>query len=276
MTTVSVVIPTWNRSALLEQAIRSALSQTFPPLEILVCDDGSTDDSEQVASSINDPRVIWVSGEHSGLPAVPRNRGIALASGVWLAFLDSDDRWLPDKLSQQFTRAEQLSCDAVCCDAFRLLPGQNTPPMPLIGFTEERLTFADLLTVNRVICSSVLVKTDLIRNAGGFSKSRELVVGEDYALWLRVAVSSDFGVVGSPQLYYYDDPSQSIRKESGDAAAQYRAVLTDFCSWAGARQYPELRGFALERLENIGSTNVGLVHQLFRRASQLIRKGSST
>ena len=261
---------------MLEQAIQSALSQTLPPLEILVCDDGSTDDSEQVVSSINDPRVIWVSGEHSGLPAVPRNRGIKLARGEWLAFLDSDDRWLSDKLSQQLTLAKQLSCDAVCCDAYRLLPGQSDTPKAYIGFTEKRLTFADLLTINKVICSSVLIKTDLIRNAGGFSESQALVVIEDYALWLRVAVFTDFGVVGSPLLYYYDDPSQSIRKKSRDAVTQYQTVLADFCSWSGAYQYPDLRGFALKRLANAGCTNVGLVHRLLRRVSQLIRKGSST
>ncbi len=93
---VSVIIPTWNAAATIKTAVLSALRQTYPPLEILVCEDGSTDNSKEIVESLNDARVRWLTGPHAGQPAIPRNRGIRKATGQWLAFLDSDDEWLPN------------------------------------------------------------------------------------------------------------------------------------------------------------------------------------
>ena len=98
---VSVIIPTYNRQHTLLAAIQSALSQTLPPLEVLVCDDGSTDGSAEAVAALDDPRVRWLTGPHAGYPAVPRNRGLREARGEWVAFLDDDDVWLPEKLAVQ-------------------------------------------------------------------------------------------------------------------------------------------------------------------------------
>src|SRR4051794_13419670 len=98
---VSVIIPTWNRAATLGPAIQSVLNQTYPPREVLVCDDGSTDNSVDVVAQLDDQRIRWLPGGRGGRPAIPRNRGIGAATGEWLAFLDSDDEWLPDKLERQ-------------------------------------------------------------------------------------------------------------------------------------------------------------------------------
>lgn len=268
---VSVVIPTWNRSKLLVQAIRSALSQTHPPLEVLVCDDGSTDDTEQVIKNINDPRVVWVPGKHSGLPAVPRNRGVACAKGEWLAFLDSDDQWLPDKLSHQLACAGRLSCDAVCCDAFRLQSGMSTPPEVLIGIYKERWTFSDLLTTNRVISSSVLVKTNLLRSVGGFPDSRTLIVGEDYALWLRVATMTDFAFLDSPLLIYADFPQISIRSASSDTWHQRRKVLENFLVWGIRKFIPA--DFLKDALYNYGKVFLFLTKRQYAHSRErLLRR----
>ena len=83
---VSVIIPTWNRANTIEKAVRSALNQTMPDMEALVCDDGSTDDTFRIVNSIADPRVKWIGGAHAGIPAVPRNRGIAEADVAWYLF----------------------------------------------------------------------------------------------------------------------------------------------------------------------------------------------
>lgn len=90
---VSVIIPTWNRELRLKKTIESVLVQTLFPLEILVCDDGLTDNTFEIVKSLNHSKVKWILGEHSGLPAVARNRGIRESKGEWLAFLDSDDWW---------------------------------------------------------------------------------------------------------------------------------------------------------------------------------------
>ena len=82
---ITVIIPTWNRANVIKVAINSALKQTYTPLEILVCDDGSTDETKRIISEIDNPIVKWVSGKRSGSPAIPRNKGIALAKGNWIA-----------------------------------------------------------------------------------------------------------------------------------------------------------------------------------------------
>lgn len=109
-TSVSVVVPVWNREGTIERAIRSALEQTQPPLEVIVCDDGSTDGTADILRRLarEDPRVRVISAGRSGGPAAPRNRGLGHAEGEWVAFLDSDDEWLPGKLQVQSssTRAD--------------------------------------------------------------------------------------------------------------------------------------------------------------------------
>lgn len=94
----SIVIPSFNRSHAISRAVRSALDQTFQDFEILVIDDGSTDDTRDVVCGVSDPRVKYVFQENSGAPAA-RNKGINLASGRYLAFLDSDDEFLPEHLA---------------------------------------------------------------------------------------------------------------------------------------------------------------------------------
>jgi glycosyltransferase involved in cell wall biosynthesis len=228
--TVSVVIPTWNRSALLELAIRSALAQTTPPLEVLVCDDGSTDDTEQVVCSINDPRVIWLPGKHSGRPAIPRNRGIRGSSGEWVAFLDDDDIWLPEKLAVQLELLQRLNCRAVCSHALRtdFVKGADVYKL---GWHDELLTFSDLLHGNRVICSSAVIHRSVLNRVEGFPESIRLKSIEDYAFWLRVATVTNFAFVSEPMLIYTDSHLTSLRSACTDALQQKRMVFRNFLAW---------------------------------------------
>lgn len=229
---ISVIIPTWNRADSLVCAIKSALAQTLPPLEILVCDDGSTDETEKVLSAFNDDRVVWLPGKRTGLPACPRNRGILKSRGNWIAFLDDDDAWLPNKLQRQIDALRISGCLASCCDAFRVKSNTDELLDTLLDLKNERLDFDDLLEVNKVICSSVLVRKDILLIAGGFSENASLKAGEDYALWLRIATLTGFAVVPEPLLIYLDIPHQSVRKDGMDAENKYLAVLDDFHIWA--------------------------------------------
>ena len=100
---LSIIIPTYNRKKFLLRAINSIYHQSFQNFEILICDDGSSDSTMALVKSISqrDSRVRWISGKHSGGPATPRNRGLKFARGEWVAFLDSDDTWLPSKIEHQ-------------------------------------------------------------------------------------------------------------------------------------------------------------------------------
>ncbi len=118
---VSVVIPTYNRARLVARAIRSALAQTFDDFEVIVVDDGSTDDTERVVAGFDDPRVRYVPHSANGGEAAARNTGVAAARGIYIAFLDSDDEWFPDKLHEQM-RAFPAGSDRIraSCTGYEL------------------------------------------------------------------------------------------------------------------------------------------------------------
>lgn len=230
MADISVIIPTWNRADTIEKAVRSALNQTVSPLEVLVCDDGSTDETERTIKSIGDERVRWIPGPRGGRPAIPRNRGIRESSGEWLAFLDSDDEWLPEKLEKQLSMADKTGCRAVCCNAYRFVPGKDIAGL-LLSWGSERVTFEDLLQVNQVICSSAMLHSSLFATAIGFSEVPQLKASEDYALWLRVATQTDFAFIEDPLVAYRDDPANTVRSEGTDVWSQRVRVLSDFRRW---------------------------------------------
>ena len=230
MPEVSVIIPTWNRAELLGTAVRSALAQTVPPIEVLVCDDGSTDGSEEAIRALGDGRVRWIPGERGGRPAIPRNRGIRESRGEWLAFLDNDDEWLPDKLERQLHQAGQLGCRAVCSNAARVIPEKGAQG-DYLAFAGDRIGFDDLLAVNRVICSSAIIHRTVFAAVAGFPEAAALKALEDYALWLRVATVTDFGYCSAPLLVYRDDSGNSVRREGVTVWQQRKAVFADFLAW---------------------------------------------
>jgi teichuronic acid biosynthesis glycosyltransferase TuaG len=237
-TGVSVIIATWNRQESVARAVESALLQTYPPLEILVCDDGSTDDSEAVVHSFNDPRVTWLPGPRAGRPAVPRNRGLAASKGDWIAFLDSDDQWMAGKLERQFESLDRLKCTAACSNALRMRPnGQQAGKV--VAWTKSRMAFSDLLKTNQVVCSSVLMHRSLLAHVSGFPEQQHLTACEDYALWLRVSTQTDFAFVPDTLVLYNDDPEVSIRSTNPDAAVIKRDVLNDFIAWIAETKQPE-------------------------------------
>ena len=226
-----MIIPTWNRSATLVAAIISALGQTYPPLEVLVCDDGSSDDSEARVRAIADPRVRWLPGARGGHPAIPRNRGIAAARGEWLAFLDSDDAWLPDKLASQFTLLRDSGRRACSTNAIRLVPGAGRDGT-VTKDDAAVLDLAVLLRDNRVVCSSALIHKSLIAETGGFP---ERVRAEDYCLWLRVACFTSFDFLATPCVLYSDDPKNSFRTSLARPGSERAEAIRDFVEWCRHR-----------------------------------------
>lgn len=228
---VSVVIPTYNRADSIEASIRSALHQTYPIVEVLVCDDGSTDDTEAIVKSIKDERVKWLPGEHSGRPATPRNRGVKASTGGWLAFLDSDDEWDKNKIGLQLHYAEKYGTRAVCSNAHRFLPGQGIVGRYL-DCQKDILTFDDLSKGNYVICSSAMIHRSLLPIVHGFPEEIELRALEDYALWLRTATQTEFAFVNQPLVTYLDSPNSSIRADSQNGWVQRKHVFNNFLQWA--------------------------------------------
>lgn len=230
MTKISVIISTWNRVSTIKRAIKSVLDQTYPVYEILICDDGSTDRTKEVVNSISDNRIKWIEGEHSGKPAVPRNKGIKLAKGEWIAFLDSDDYWYSEKIEKQLRIASDKKKLAICCNADRINNEQKFLGK-LIDLDKSILTFNDLLKCNYVVCSSALIHQSLIKECKGFPEEKKLIAIEDYAFWLRITTFTDFAYLMEPLLAYRDESKESIRKYDSNILKQRIIVLRSYISW---------------------------------------------
>ena len=229
--TVSVVIPTYNRSVMLTAAVRSALAQSLAPVEVLVCDDGSTDGSREAVAALADSRVRWLDCGRQGRPAGPRNRGMREARGEWVAFLDDDDVWHPGKLERQ-AGALALGFEAVSSNA-RRLDAQGRAQGRLLSRLPSRAGLDELLGCNWIVTSSALVRRSLLMKCGGFPEAEAFRSVEDYALWLRVASLTDWTFIDEDLLDYRDVPSESIRRDSSKRHWwQRRQVMGDLLRWS--------------------------------------------
>jgi glycosyltransferase involved in cell wall biosynthesis len=197
MPEVSIIIATYNRGPLLEEALDSVLSQTYVDYEIIVVDDGSTDDTSERLLKYSD-KIKIVNLEHTGKPSIARNAGLAVASGRLLAFLDSDDLWAPTKLERQVRFLQANPFFIMCyCDANflsedgRLLYTQSQ---------RERLrsgrVFGHLLLGNFIPLPTVVVRRDVVQDVGGFEEW--LTISEDWHLWVKVAAKGRVGLIEEP------------------------------------------------------------------------------
>ena len=177
---ISVVIPAYNCARVIGRAIDSALKQKVA-LEILVLDDGSSDDLEAVMAGYQGNEAVRFAKNEKNLgAAATRNRGVTLARGKYVAFLDADDYWTEDKLSRQHALMEQTGY-VLCCTARELM----TPEGELTGKVipvKEIITYRELLKHNSINCSSVLIRTDVARE---FPMHHD-DCHEDYIMWLEV------------------------------------------------------------------------------------------
>lgn len=221
---VSVVIPTFNRAESVGRAIRSVMEQEASPAEIVVVDDGSTDATRDVLEQFGS-RIVSVAIAHSGLPSVARNAGIQASSSELVAFLDSDDEWLPYKLGAQLRTLEQDdSVGMVCSNCFVRSSADDRHEQTYFAQTQRGRTlgFADLLRSNTVVNSTAIVSRSALDQAGPFDEDPLLRGVEDYDLWLRV--SQVAGIRYLPEaLAVYRDRADSIR--SAGPRSQYWLAL---------------------------------------------------
>lgn len=185
----SIVIPTYNRASTLKLTLDSVVAQTYTDFEVLVMDDGSTDNTEAVVESYLDPRIRYEWGPNSGGPATPRNRGIDAARADWICFLDADDLWYKGKLKRVAEVIETtLSLDLVCHnERMSVLATAKKTPLHYGPF-EPNFYQVMLRLGNRVSTSAVTVRRDFLNRHGlRFNQSSDYVIVEDYDMWLQVA-----------------------------------------------------------------------------------------
>jgi teichuronic acid biosynthesis glycosyltransferase TuaG len=221
---VSVVIPAYNAAATIARAIESVLAQTHPVLDVLVCDDGSTDDTRDVVAGLQQPAVKWVPCGRNFGPGKPRNMGAAMAQGDWLCFLDSDDSWLPTKLQKQFAAHRETGCQLIATNAFVLRDGTIASQL-LLRHPPARVGFEGLLHDNVIVCSSVMVSREVWLRTQGFPETREMSAVEDYVCWLQCLLYTDACIVGEPLVVYSDTPATSLRSRGVQTLWGQRALV---------------------------------------------------
>lgn len=184
MTAVSVIIPTFNRAGMVSRAVSSVLGQTFQDFELIVVDDGSQDDTPRVLEAFNDRIRILSHPKNMGVSAA-RNSGIKAAKSPLIAFLDSDDHWLPRKLAVQTAFFEQHP-EALVCQTEEYWVRHNRRVNPRNKHRKPSGDiFEDSLRMCLVSPSAVMLKRTLIDEVGLFDES--LPACEDYDLWLRIS-----------------------------------------------------------------------------------------
>jgi glycosyltransferase involved in cell wall biosynthesis len=192
---VSVIIPTYNRRAMLLEAIDSVLAQSIREFELIVIDDGSTDGTAEHLAPRLDKTIRIERIEHRG-PAAARNRGVALAGAPLIAFLDSDDLWAPAKLERQlaFMRANP-GCAIVQTNEIWIRSERRVNP----GLRHRKRAgdiFIDSLRTCLISMSATMMRTDLFRSLGGFDESMD--AAEDHDLWLRILIDYAAGLLDEP------------------------------------------------------------------------------
>jgi GT2 family glycosyltransferase len=200
MPTVTAIISTYDREALLREAVASVLAQTYEDWELIVADDGSTDGTRAYLATIADARVRPLLLEHSGDTISARQAAIDVARGRWVAFLDSDDLWLPEKLARQVAQlAEQPRC-RWSYTAYRLID-ETGAPLPLRApeahHARSGWILGPLLTFDATASIvTLLVERTLLAEVGGFDM--DFPIHGDYELVLRLAAASEACALAEP------------------------------------------------------------------------------
>jgi glycosyltransferase involved in cell wall biosynthesis len=204
---VSVVVPTHNRSRLLALTLRSILWQRDVDLEVIVVDDGSSDDTAVVVAGVGDDRVRLVRHDRPQGVSAARNRGIAEARGGWVGFCDDDDLWSPDKLSRQLQAASATGRTWVCTGHVNVTPGLRVVGGGPAPPAEEIVRLLPYRNVVPGGGSAVIVRRDALELIGGFDG--RLRNAADWELWLRLAHHGPPAVAEEPLVAYRLHPGNA-------------------------------------------------------------------
>jgi glycosyltransferase involved in cell wall biosynthesis len=223
---ISVVIPTYNRGNETIRAVKSAIRQTVSLREIIVVDDGSDTQNIKFLKEnflkIGSDKVVFLEIEHTGHPGAVRNVGVAAAQGEWVAFLDSDDEWTPEKIEYQLIHMKDSGAKA-SAQCIRSLKNSNK---------WSEVNRSKLKKENLFICSSVLLKKSVLVEVGGFPETTYSVGVEDYVTWLKVSTMINWEMSLAPHVIYNIDNSTNLSKSLRTQNRYSKAVaLLIFSDW---------------------------------------------
>lgn len=209
---ISVILPTYNRANLIKRSAESVLNQTYKNLELIIVDDGSKDNTKEIIDSIKDNRIVYVKQENQGASAA-RNKGIDFAKGEYIAFQDSDDAWLPNKLEKQITVLKQNNADVVFCKRFIYgnLRKRKIARWFTTGFLKD-----DELPIGVGTQTLLLKKDILLKNK--FNTSIQCI--EDFEILVRIKKEYSF--------YCMDEGLVDYFPQNNSVSNEYEKILYNF------------------------------------------------
>jgi glycosyltransferase involved in cell wall biosynthesis len=235
MPKVSIVIPAYNAMAYLPATVATVLQQTFSDFEVLIINDGSTDQITSWAAGLTDRRLRLITQVNQGLSAA-RNAGITQAQGDYIAFLDADDLWVPSKLAKQVACFERDPAIGLVYTAVLFVDcqGQSTGRVMASDLTGN--VWSELVKRNAIDCpSSVMVRRECFDRVGLFDRTLRSI--EDWDMWLRIAAEYPLAVIPEPLTHYRQVPN-SMSKNYQVMEASFKAVIEKTFQTASPDQLP--------------------------------------
>jgi glycosyltransferase involved in cell wall biosynthesis len=214
---VSIVIPTYNHAPMLQRALATVVEQTYQNWNAIVVNNFSTDNTLEVVAAFNDPRIQCINFRNNGVIGASRNEAITLATGEYVAFLDSDDTWFPTKIEKCVAFLENGS-DLVCHAEYWI---DESGKSRLVSYgPSEAATHHNLIYKgNRISTSATMVRATLLKEVNGFDVSPELISTEDYDLWIRLAARSN-------KFAFIDEPLGEYHRHDNNVSANIEKHLT--------------------------------------------------
>lgn len=238
---ISVVIPLYNKELTIEDSLKSILGQTRPADEIIVVNDGSTDNSVSVVKQFNNSKITLYSQPNRGVSAA-RNTGWRMAAGGWIAFLDADDVWKPDFLDQVSQMSMRLMDRGIVVVGTNRINEHGEPwlnPHQLTsGLIEDYFKASE--TCNRTLlhASAVLVKKQALELIDGFPEGIQF--GEDNDTWCRLAWKGPIGFIAEPLIIRHDHAPGNTDRLPYPVGTAYPAPLQSFCRWKKNGLIPQI------------------------------------
>ncbi len=274
---VSVVMPTFNSEKTVLRALKSVLAQTYDNIEIIIADDASHDDTRQRVESLAEKRVTFLESDaKTNLgPAMARNRALAVARGDYVAFLDSDDEWMPEKLAIQVEFMEaKPDCSIVVSNAEDVSPEgrilelefDSTPPARGPEAWRVLLKYPFISTPN------VMARLDLVRDLGGFNT--KLFVSQDQDLWIRLALHGEVGIIDRVLGRIHQLPSghmaRNLRRQKEFLLPMIEGHVNRLASRLSACEVDEIMGY---RYQVVGRQM--FLHREYAAGIRLLLKASA-
>ncbi|MEA3428533.1 MAG: glycosyltransferase family 2 protein [Thermodesulfobacteriota bacterium] len=246
--TVDIIITTYNRLKLLQETLESVAAQTYPRWLCWIAEDGNTEETfEAIKPFLEDDRFQYLPGEHVGFPAAPRNRGIRMGNAGYVAVLDDDDLWLPEKLEKQVEFLDSHpDCVLLGCNAFRWHGTGKWKECPLYfkKSMQKKVSEKALLRQNCLIHSSAILRRTTFEQAGLYNETLKPPIGDDYELWLRMSALGEIWSLPEPYVVFRETPvtyySKLNRSQNYQAAANvFEAALKGAGDMPSPFSYPE-------------------------------------